>query len=92
MYCYSTCWGFFKLLFCIEMLRYSQLTGFPGGTSGKEPTCQCRRHKRHGWALAQEDPLEEGMASHSSILLWRILWTEEFGGIQSMESQRVRHN
>ena len=37
----------------------------------------------HSW----EDPLEKGMATHSSILAWRILWTEEPGGLQSMESQ-----
>ena len=37
----------------------------------------------------QEDPLEEGMATHSSILAWRIPWTEEPGGLQSMGSQRV---
>ena len=41
--------------------------------------------------LGQEDPLEKGMATHSSILAWRILWTEEPGGLQSMESQRVGH-
>ena len=40
-------------------------------------------------SLCQEDPLEEGMASHSSILIWRIPWTEE---PQSMGSQRVRHD
>ena len=36
--------------------------GFPGGASGKEPTCQCRKHKRHMqvWSLGQDDPLEEG--------------------------------
>ena len=39
-----------------------------------------------------EDPLEEGMATHSSTLAWRIPWTEESGGLQSMGSQRVRHN
>ena len=43
-------------------------------------------------SLVWEDPLEEGMATHSSILAWRILWTEEPGGLQSMESQRVGHN
>jgi len=43
-------------------------------------------------ALDQEDPLEEGMATHSSILVWRILWTEEAGGLQCMGSQKVRHN
>ena len=42
--------------------------------------------------LGQEDPLEEGMASHSSILAWRIPWTEDPGGLQSMGSQRVRHD
>ena len=39
-----------------------------------------------------EDPLEEGMATHSSILAWRILWTEEPGGLQSMGLERVRHD
>ena len=42
--------------------------------------------------LDQEDPLEEGMAIHSSILAWRIPWTEEPGGLQSMGSHRVRQN
>ena len=43
-------------------------------------------------SLGQEDSLEEGMATHSSILTWRIPCTEESGGLQSMESQRVRHS
>ena len=43
-------------------------------------------------SLSQEDPLEKGMATHSSILAWRIPWTEEPGGLQSMESQRVGHD
>ena len=38
-------------------------------------------------SLGQEDPLEKGMATHSSILVWGILWTEEPGGLQSMGSQ-----
>ena len=42
--------------------------------------------------LGQEDSLEEEMATHSSILAWRIPWTEEPGGLQSMGSQRVRHD
>ena len=41
---------------------------------------------------SREDPLEEGMATHSSILAWEILWTEEPGGLQSMGSQRLGHN
>ena len=43
-------------------------------------------------SLGQEDPLEKGMATPSSILAWRIPWTEEPGRLQSMGSQRVRHN
>ena len=43
-------------------------------------------------SLGQEDPLEEGMATHSSILAWRIPWTEEPGGLQCIESQRIRHD
>ena len=42
--------------------------------------------------LGQEDPLEKGMASHSNILAWRIPWTKEPGGLQSMGSQRVKCN
>ena len=43
-------------------------------------------------SLGGEGPLEKEMATHSSILAWRILWTEEPGGLQSMGSQRVGHN
>ena len=43
-------------------------------------------------SLGREDPLEEGMATHSSILTWRIPWSEEPGGLQSMGSQRVKHD
>ena len=42
--------------------------------------------------LGQEDPLAKEMATHSSVLAWRIPWTEEPGGLQSMGSQRVRHD
>ena len=42
-------------------------------------------------SLGQEDPLEKEMATHSSILAWKIPWMEEPGGLQSMESQRVGH-
>ena len=59
--------------------------GFPGGASGKEPACQGRRHERSGFDLC-EDPLEEEMATHSSILAWEILWTEEPGRLQFIGS------
>ena len=60
-------------------------SGLPGGANGKESACQCRRLKRRrfspwGW----EDPLEKGMATYSSILAWRIPWTEETGRLQSI--------
>ena len=44
------------------------------------------------WSLGQEDPLEEGMATHSSILAWKIPWTEEPDWLQSMQLQRVGHD
>ena len=44
------------------------------------------------WSLGQEDPLEEGIATHPSILAWRIPGTEEPGGLHSIGSQRVRHD
>ena len=43
-------------------------------------------------SLGQEGPLEKGLATHSSILAWRIPWTEGPGGLQSMGSQRLRHD
>ena len=43
-------------------------------------------------SVGQEDPLEKGMATHSSVLAWRIPWTEKPGGLQSMGSQRVGHD
>ena len=52
------------------------------------PAMQETRVQSLGW----EDPLEKGMATHSSILAWRIPWTEEPDGLQSMGWQRVRHN
>ena len=44
------------------------------------------------WSLDQEDPLEKGMATYSSILAWRIPWTEEPGRLQSMGFQRIGHD
>ena len=75
----------------IEVHR--EVQGLPGGTSGKEPTWWCRRHKGGGFSpWVGKIPLEEGMAIQSSVLAWRIPWTEEPGRLQSMGSQRVRHN
>ena len=64
--------------FCIPHL----IRGFLGRAGSKEPACQCRRHKRcQVQSLGQKDPLEEGKATHSSILVWKISWTEAPGGI-----------
>ena len=57
-------------------------SGFPGGASGKEH--ECGRHEVWVLSLGQEDPLEEKMATHPSILAWRIPWREEPGGLQSI--------
>ena len=62
--------------------------GFPNGTSGKEPSCQCRRHETQVQS-GQEDPLEKDMATHFSILAWRISWAKEPDELQSIRLQRV---
>ena len=58
----------------------------PRWLGSKESACQCRRPGFDPWG--QEDALEKEMAAHSSILAWRIPWTEEPGGLQSMGLQR----
>ena len=58
--------------------------GFPGSSAGKESVC-------NAGDLGWEDPLEEGLATHSSILAWRIPWMEEPGGLQRTGPHRVRH-
>ena len=65
------------------------LWGFPGGSDIKNlPAIQ----ETQVQSLGQEDLLEKGMATHSSILAWRIPWTEEHHGLQSMGLQRIRHD
>ena len=54
--------------------------------------CGLKPRSCNYWALSWENPLEKGMTTHSSILAWRIPWTEEPGRLQSMRSQRVGHN
>ena len=68
--------------------------GLRSGTSLVAQTVKNLPAVRETWvpSLGREDPLEEGMATHSSILAWRIPWTEEPGGLQSMGSQRVGHD
>ena len=61
---------------------------FPGGSDSKESACNAGDL---GSILGWEDPLERGMATHSSVLPWEIPWTEEPGELQSLGSQRVGH-
>ena len=58
----------------------------------KNPPANAEDVRRLGSIPGLENPLEEGMVTHPSILAWRIAWTEEPGGIQSMGSQRVGHD
>ena len=58
--------------------------GFPAGANGTG--------KKHFWSLGQEDPLQDSMGTHSSILALRIPWTEEPGGLQSTDPERVRYD
>ena len=63
--------------------------GFPDGSVVKNlPANQETR----AWSLGQKDPLEKEMATHCSILAWQFPWTEEPGRLQSMGSQRIRHD
>ena len=66
--------------------------GLPSGSAGKESACNSGATEARVQRLGREDPLEEEMATHSSVLVWEIPRTEEPGGLQSMGSQRVRHD
>ena len=66
--------------------------GFLGGSAVKNPPARQEMWETPVWSLGGEDPLEEGMATHYSILAWRIPWTEEAGGLQSMGLQRGGHD
>ena len=85
----------------MKELNYMLLGAFPGGTSGKKnkkkknkkknpPSNAGDRCRFDTWV--GKIPLEKGMVTHSSILAWRIPWTEEPDGLQSMGWQRVRHD
>ena len=63
--------------------------GFSGGLDSKESTCNA---KGRVLPLGRKESPEKGMAIHSSIAAWKIPWTEEPGGLQSMGSQRVGHD
>ena len=66
--------------------------GFPGGLAVKNPLAMQETQEMQIQSVAQKDPLEKSMATHSSILAWEVPGTEEPGGLQFMGSQRVGHN
>ena len=80
---------FFCLMFWFFGCKACEILGFPGGSVVKNPTAI-----QEIWvqSLGWDDSLEKEMATHSSILAWRIPWTEEPGKLQLMGSQRVGHD
>ena len=69
------------------------MEGFPGGSVVKrKKKIHLSMQETQVGSLSWEDPLEKEMATHSSTLTWKIPWTEEPGGLQSMGSQRVKHD
>ena len=94
--------GYYKILIIVPVLSSRHLLiiyfiyggvsmlGLPRWLSGKESASQCKEMQE--FSPSREDPLEEEMATHSSILAWRISWTEEPDALQSIGSQRVRHD
>ena len=79
------------LSFCSLTLVLTKV-GLPGHASGKEPNCQCRRRKKHGFdSWVWKIPWRRARQP-TPILAWRIPWTEEPGGLQSIRSQRDGHN
>ena len=78
------CFFYSLMLYLFEMMAAHQ--GFPGAQMVKNPPVA-----QETWII-QENPLKKRMATHSSILAWRIPWSEEPGGLQSMSSPTIRHN
>ena len=76
-------------MFAVPLVPVERLGDFPGGTDDKNLTAM---EKTQVQFLGREDPLEEGMETHSTVLAWRIPWTEELGGPWSIGSQRVGHD
>ena len=84
-------WGILATLFTYDIVGHT--LGLPGGASSKGPPANAGNLRDEGLipGLGRSN-LEEGMATHSSILAWRIPWTEEPGKRQSIGSQRVGHD
>ena len=76
----------------LSFLTIIPIGSFPSGSAVKNPPAVQEPQETRVRSLGQEDPLEDSMATHSSILAWRISWTEEPSGLQSIGSQRVGHD
>ena len=74
--------------YCTLFFPPNKYLGFPGGTSGKSPPTSVGDIRDTVRSLGWEDSLEEGMATHSSILAWRIPGTKEPDGLQSIGLER----
>ena len=70
-------------------MAVKSLWGFTGGASGKESACRCKRCKDMGLIPGSGRSVEKGKATYSSILAWKIPWTEESGGLQLVGSQEL---
>ena len=90
---------YLRVCYLFGMVGRSPYPSAKGKAYGK-PQWRCRKESAFSagdprdmvWSLGLEDPLEKKMATHSNILAWEVPWTEEPGGLQSMGSQRVRHD
>ena len=81
-----------KILFSLFGVYYRSYWGFPGGLAVKNLPAVQERQEIPVQSLGWEVPLEEAMATHSSILAWRIPWIEEPDRLQFIGSYRFRHN
>ena len=79
----------FQFQFCSHA---PSMLGFPGGSEVKNQPAMQELQEMHIRSLVQEDSLEKGMTTHSSIFAWRIPWTKEHVRPQSIGSQRVKHD
>ena len=90
VYCFSVWLGVQGIGF---LLLWGCLGGFPGGASGKEPSCHCRRHKRlRFYPWVRKIPWKRARQPTPVFLPGEFPWTEEPSALQSMGSQRVRHD
>ena len=89
---YSLLSEFSQIPFFLSRPQLLLCLGFPGGSAVKNPPAVQERQETRVPSLGQDVPLEEGMATHSIVLAWKIPRTEESGGLQPMGSQKIRHD